>query len=31
MIIRPAEFYRASNCVWLKNLNKEEGKAQLGL
>jgi hypothetical protein len=28
LITRPEEPYRASNCVWLRNLNTEEEKAQ---
>jgi hypothetical protein len=29
LITRPEESYRASNCMWLRNLNKEEDKAQV--
>jgi hypothetical protein len=29
LITRPEESYRVSNCVWLRNLNTEEGKAQI--
>jgi hypothetical protein len=27
LITRPEEFYRVSNCVWLRNLNIQEDKA----
>jgi hypothetical protein len=29
LITRPEESYRSSNCMWLRNLNKEEDKAQV--
>jgi hypothetical protein len=31
LITRPEESYRASNCMWLRNLNTKEEKAQRGL
>jgi hypothetical protein len=30
LITRPEESYRVSNCMWLRNLNKED-KAKYGL
>jgi hypothetical protein len=30
LITRPEESYRVSNCVWLRNLNTEEDKANVG-
>jgi hypothetical protein len=31
LIPRPEEAHRVSNCVQLRNLNKEEAKAERGL
>jgi hypothetical protein len=31
LITRPEKSYRVSNCVWLRNFNTEEDKAQRGL